>query len=49
MSVVPLKKYTYLEWVTISARVSALRVQNGVEPWSHAETDALWRAFFGEG
>ena len=48
MSVVPLKKYTYLEWVSTAARVSALRAQKGIAPWSHAEIDALWRAFFGE-
>jgi hypothetical protein len=49
MSVVPLKKYTYLDWVSISARVSAQRAQKGIEPWPHYAIDALWREFFGEG
>lgn len=49
MSVVPLKKYSYLDWVTISARVSAMRARKGIEPWPHCAIDALWREFFGEG
>lgn len=46
MNVVPFRKYSYLDWVTIAARNNALRVERQLPPWLPAHTDQLWRDFF---
>lgn len=43
---IPLKQYSYDDWLRIAAQNNALRTQSGYSLWSANDVCQLWNALF---